>query len=143
MLKKLPFARLRDIESAFAEFERREGHPYVSSYSKLEWGKVRCSHLIDYAKGLNDFGVLLPEGKFPPQHMFVLLCALHIYGSAAVELWRRLREEYRLGKARGKRSASDERLDIWYAVDAWLQSWLYSPMSCPQPKTDSPLDWLR
>jgi hypothetical protein len=143
MPKRLPFARLRDLESAFAEFEGGNGHFHVGSDSELLWGNIRCSHLIDYAKGLNDFGALLPEGKFPPRSEFVVLCALRVYGTAAVELWCRLREKYLLGKARGMRSVADEGLDVWYAVDAWLQSWLYSPIWCRRPKTDSPLDWLR
>ena len=41
------------------------------------------------------------------------------------------------------RAAEDESLDVWYAVDAWLQSWLYSPLWCPRPRENTPTAWLR
>src|SRR5205085_586290 len=86
---------------------------------------------------------LLPEGKFPPRTQFLVFCALHVYGAASTELWRILREHYQRGKPRGTRLVRDEALDVWYAVDAWLQSWLYSPSSCRSPKINSPIEWLR
>ena len=104
---------------------------------------MRSSDRLYYAKSLNDFAQLLPDGKCPPQDQLVVLCALRVYGRASFELWRRLRENYLRGKPRGPRSATDEAFDLWYAVDAWLQSWLYSPLSCPRPKTNSPSKWLR
>lgn len=119
------------------------GYPNLGEESELEWGKVRPSVCLHYAKSLNDFAQLLPDGKFPPGDQLLILCALHVYGRASLELWRRLREHYLRGKPRGPRPATDEAFDLWYAVDAWLQCWLYSPSSCPRPMTDSPSEWLR
>ena len=142
MPKTGPFARLRNLERAFAEFARATGHPYDRD-SYPEWGKVGCSNRLDYAKSFNAFASLLPEGKFPPSDQFLIFCALKVYGNPAVELWRRLREHYCRGKPRGARRAGDEAFDVWYAMDAWLQSWLYSPLSCCRPKTNTPAEWLR
>jgi hypothetical protein len=137
------FIALQDLENAFAEFERASGHPGAASDSASSWGKIVSSKRLDYAKMFNDFAPLLPDSKFPPQSQFAIFCALHIYGSGAFELWRWLREHYCRGRPRGLSAAADEALDIWYAMDAWLQSWLYSPLSCSKPPTDSPSEWLR
>src|SRR4029077_6600418 len=128
---KRPFADLHDLEHAFAEFELADGHPYARRENKADWGKVSCSNRLDYAKSFREFDALLPEGKFPPHSQFVIFCALHVYGTAVIELWRRLREHYQRGKPRGTRPATDEAFDLWYTMDAWLQSWLYMPSSCP------------
>ena len=141
--KRSPFANLEDLEQAFAEFELTNGHPYGGTDRDVEWGKVRCSSRLDYAKRFNDFAALLLEGKFPPRSQFLIFCALYVYGAASTDLWRRLREHYQRGKARGARPKTDEALDLWYAVDAWLQSWLYSPLSCRRPEINSPAEWLR
>ena len=141
-MTKRPFGNLQDLERTFAEFDLADGHPYVEAERELEWGKVQCSNRLGYAKRFNDFSVLLPEGKFPPRSQFVIFCGLHVYGMSATELWRKLREHYQRGKPRGARPATDEAFDLWYAVDAWLQSWLYSPSSCRRPKTNTPSEWL-
>lgn len=143
MTKPPPFAELQDLERAFEEFESANGHPYAGTEPDVEWGKVRCSNRLGYAKCFSVFAALLPEGKFPPRSQFLVLCALHVYGAASTQLWRGLREHYQRGKARGTRRATDEAFDLWYAVDAWLQSWLYSPLSCRRPETNSPSEWLR
>src|SRR5690242_1094147 len=131
MTKRSPFANLHDLEHAFAEFESAN-EPWANAGTSrdAEWGNVRCSNRLGYAKRFNDFVALLPEGKFPPRSQFLIFCALRVYGAASAELWRILRERYQRGKARGARPVRDEGLDVWYAVDAWLQSWLYSPSSC-------------
>ncbi|GEM_PF-6310107 len=143
MTNRSPFAGLQDLEQAFAEFESANGHPFNGTDLDVEWGKVRCSNRLSYAKRFGDFVTLLPEGKFPPRSQFLIFCGLHVYGAASTELWRTLREHYQRGKARGVRAATDEALDLWYAVDAWLQSWLYSPLSCRRPEINSPAEWLR
>lgn len=143
MTKRSPFADLQDLERAFAEFESANGHPFAGIDWDIEWGKVRCSNRLSYAKRFGDFAKFLPGGKFPPHSQFLIFCGLHVYGAASTELWRILREHYQRGKARGTRVATDEALDLWYAVDAWLQSWLYRPLSCRRPETNSPSEWLR
>lgn len=139
MPKTQVFARMRNLERAFADFKRRGGHPD----SETSWGKIESSRNLDYAKSLNDFGYLIPDGKFPPRDHFIIFCALVVYGKDAIALWRKLREHYVSGRPRGANARSDEAFDLWYAIDAWLQQWLYKPMSCPRPAQDHPSDWLR
>jgi hypothetical protein len=143
MPKRRAFALLSDLEFAFVEFDSRDGHPYPGGESELGWGNVRSSTRLDYAKGFNDFTDILPEGKFPPRSQFLIFCALQVYGRAAAELWSRVREHYCKDKPRGARPAKDEALDVWYALDAWLQSWLYNLSSCRRPPTNHPAEWLR
>jgi len=137
------FTGLQDLERAFAEFEQTAGIPFVEPDSDWKWGNVVSSKQLDYARGLNDFKDLLPEGKFPPASQFLILCALQVYGSGAFELWTRLRDHYCRGKPRGTRPGADEALDGAYAIDAWLQTWLYNPLACPKPSNNSPADWIR
>jgi hypothetical protein len=131
------------LERAFAEFDLADGHPDCDPRYGQDWGRVSASARLSDAKSLNDFSDLIPSGKFPPLSHFIIFCTLYVYGSKAVEYWQELREYYCRGKPRGSHAASDEALDLWYAVDAWLQSWLYSPSDCQRPSTNSPPEWLR
>ncbi len=109
---------------------------------KRIWGAIPSSGRLEYAKSLSDFSQIIAKGKFPPRSQFVIFCALHVYGLKALEYWHELRERYCRGKPRGSHRTTDEALDLWYAIDAWLQSWLYSPLDCRRPETDSPSEWL-
>jgi hypothetical protein len=141
-MKPTAFEPLRDLESAFAKFRADGGEPRTTDDPELFWGKVHCSKQLNYARSLNDFEPLLIPGKFPPQSQFVILCALQVYGGAAFDYWRIVRDHYCRGKPRGVHAAEDESLDVWYAVDAWLQSWLYSPSWCRRPQENTPAAWL-
>jgi hypothetical protein len=141
-MKPQIFAPLLDLEHAFAEFDQFNGHPETPE-SKQGWGNIQSSRRLEYARSLNDFAPYLPTGKFPPRRQFSIFCALSVYGEKAFDYWRILREHYCRGKPRGSHAAADEALDVWYAVDAWLQSWLYSPIWIHPPQTDSPAEWIR
>ena len=142
-MKPQVFTLLHDLERAFAEFDRSDGHPQVTPESKQEWGNIQSSRRLEYARSLNDFAPFLPTGKFPSGRQFTVFCALSVYGQKAFDYWRIVREHYCRGKPRGSHAVADEALDVWYAVDAWLQSWLYNPGSVRRPETDSPAEWLR
>ena len=141
-MKRLAFAQLRDLERAFAEFRAASGEVGYKDDAEQRWGSVLCSRQLDYAKSLNDFEGLLVSGKFPPKSQFIILCALQVYGGVAFDYWRVIRDHYCRGKPRGSHAVEDESLDVWYAVDAWLQSWLYSPLSCRHPQENTPAAWL-
>jgi hypothetical protein len=142
-MKPQVFALLHDLERAFAEFDRSDGQPQDRPELKQEWGNIQSSRRLEYARSLNDFTPYLPAGKFPSSRQFTIFCALSVYGEKAFNYWRILREHYCRGKPRGIHAVTDEALDVWYAVDTWLQSWLYDPGLVRRPQTDSPAEWIR
>jgi hypothetical protein len=139
-MKHRAFSHLRNLERAFAEFRAARGEPATEPDSG--WSRVECSTQLEYARSLNDFAPLAINGKFPPRSQFTVLCALKVYGPSAFEYWRVMRDHYCRGKPRGMHALEDEQLDVWYAVDAWLQNWLYSPSSCRRPRENTPAAWL-
>jgi len=140
-MKPRAFGGLRDLERAFVEFDSADGHPYGPKYEE-DWGTIASAGRVEYARSLNDFSDILIKGKFPPRDQFVVFCALYVFGPKALEYWRELRSHYCRGKPLGSRPNTDEALDLWYAVDAWLQAWLYSPLNCRRPSSNSPAQWL-
>jgi hypothetical protein len=140
--KPQAFGGLRDLEQAFAEFDRTDGQPDLRAEPRGDWSAITASGRLEYARSLNNFADLVTNGKFPPRNQFVIFCALHVFGLKALEYWREIRGCYCRGKPRGSHAITDEALDLWYAIDAWLLSWLYSPSNCRRPSTESPAAWL-
>jgi hypothetical protein len=142
-VKLRAFTKLSEIERAFEEFDKSDGHPLYTADGDQAWGRVASAKRLEDARSFNDFAAIITPGKFPADSQLVVFCALQVFGERAFEYWSILREHYCRGKPRASSSKTDRAVDVWDAIDAGLQSWLYSPASCRLPQNrNNPSEWL-